>query len=413
MSAVSGLLSVANANTNDLVGEYQESILIRNAKGFNAGTTLFGLLAKLKTEPAENTDFNWFERDPVRRELYAAGTLAAPGSANLAAQSLVLSETTGSVGNAYPYLAAGHVLRNMRTGEYFLVTTDPTTNTVVVTRALNATAAQITAASFTVALNDVIVIVTMAKYEGANPVRASYEEPSILTNYIQTFNSTVELTNAFKNNKLRSDQEGPLRDRRVQALEKIAKDIEMSLFLGSKRKDTTSGSTIYMTGGIKDAVDSGAPLNALDGNGAAGVDLQTFTDWLSTFMTSGSDVKLAFGGPKSYSLISNFANQAVNGFRIMQQESVFGMNITAINTPFGELDLAMHPLFKEITSMTDSLYVVDLPHLIQKTMEPLFLEPNIQIPGQDSYKEQYRAKLGLKLTFAGAFGYAQNLQKLL
>jgi hypothetical protein len=45
-------------------------------------------------------------------------------------------------------------------------------------------------------------------------------------------------------------------------------------------------------------------------------------------------------------------------------------------------------------------------------MEPLFLEPNIQTPGQDSYKEQFRAKLGLKLRFANAFGYAQSLQKI-
>ena len=88
------------------------------------------------------------------------------------------------------------------------------------------------------------------------------------------------------------------------------------------------------------------------------------------------------------------------------------MNITVINTPIGELDLAFHPALKEIPSFTDWMFVADLAHIMQKTQEPLFLEPNIQTPGQDSYKEQFRAKLGLKLRFAEAFGYAYGLQKI-
>jgi hypothetical protein len=58
------------------------------------------------------------------------------------------------------------------------------------------------------------------------------------------------------------------------------------------------------------------------------------------------------------------------------------------------------------------MVVVDLPLLVQKTFEPLFLEPDIQLPGQDSYKEQYRAKLGLKLKFAQAFGVAFNVNSI-
>jgi hypothetical protein len=69
-------------------------------------------------------------------------------------------------------------------------------------------------------------------------------------------------------------------------------------------------------------------------------------------------------------------------------------------------------LLKEVSVYTDWLFVVDIAHVMQKTLEPLFLEPNIQTPGQDSYKEQFRAKLGLKLRFAEAFGYAYDLQKI-
>lgn len=410
MSAVAGILSIGNSNSSDLVGEYQETILIRNAKGYNVGTTLFGLMSRLKSENAENSEFNWFERDPVRREIAANGADATPPASQDEADTIVFQESIAG-GNAYPYLAAGHVLRNDSTGEFVLVTATPTTNTVSVKRAINTSDAT-TLLTYVIVDKDLWSIVTLGKSEGADPTQASYEEPDILTNYIQTYNSTVELTNAFKANKLRSDQEGPLRDRRIQALEKVSKDIELSYLFGRKRKLTASNKNQYFTGGICQGVDTGAPNNVLNGQGTSGVDLDTFLDWLQTFLTVGSDAKLGLCGPKAYAVLSTFATKAENGFRIMSQESVFGMNITAIQTPFGELDLAMHPLFKEISQYNDWMVVADLAHLNQKTQEPLFLESNIQTPGNDSYKEQYRAKLGLKLKFATAFGYAKDLQKI-
>src|SRR5205814_6238363 len=64
---------VCSSDLSDLVGEYQETILVRNAKGYNVGTTLFGLMSRLKTEEAENNEYNWFERNPTKRVIYADG----------------------------------------------------------------------------------------------------------------------------------------------------------------------------------------------------------------------------------------------------------------------------------------------------------------------------------------------------
>lgn len=412
MSAVAGILSSSNANQAldtkaDLVGEYQESILVRNSKGMNAGSTLFGLMSRLKAEPAENTEFNWFERDPVRREILVKTSNATAPTSQGQAGTIDVELTHGVGDDAWQFLAQGHVLRNQTTGEYIEITATPTTNTgISVARAINGG----TLTGYVLVSGDILAIITLGKDEGALPTRASYEEPQILTNFVQTFNSVVELTNAFKANKLRSDAAGPLKARRIQAMEKVAKDIEMSFLVGTKQRRAGQNGYEYFTGGISDAVDRSVPQNALNGLGSTGVSLATVNTWLEGFMTVGSDAKLALCGPTAYSVFSSFANQAANGFRIMNQESVFGMNITVINTPFGELDLAFHPLLKEIPSFSTWMFIADLAHVMQKTMEPLFLEPNIQTPGQDSYKEQFRAKLGLKLRFANAFGYAKNLQ---
>jgi len=437
MSAVSGLLSSASAQTNDLVGEFQETIFVRNAKGLNVGSTLFGLMAKLKTEPADNIEFNWFERNPVTRTIFSS---LAEGTGALG----TLSFDNGKGTTVTQLLAAGHILRNDRTGEYVRVTSDPDPSgfTVTVLRDVanldgdlatsDYATGGIVAATGTnpitgqaydvlgasVLLGDSWTIITLGKDEGADPTRGSYEDPETLINYIQTYNSTVHLTNAFKGQVLRSDIEGPLTDRRIQALEKIARDIEMSYLMGRKRRLTGTNGYVYLTGGLYDSLLKNAPGNILDGKGGTSlapgpyVTLAEFNDWMETFMTYGSDAKLAFCGPRAYTCISTFANSAANGYRIMQGEQVFGMHITTINTPFGELSLAYHPLLKEAVAFNSWMYVVDLPMVVQKTFEPLFLEPDIQIPGQDAYKEQYRAKLGLKLKFANAFGVAHDLTKI-
>lgn len=402
MSAIAGLLTLQNAQSNDLVGEYQEAVLVRNSKGMNAGSTLFGLMSRLKAEPADNIEFNWWERDPVRRDIYANAAATA------IATTISVDDNAVVPADVFPWLANGSIIKNERTGEFLRVTADPTTATITVSRGFAST----TAAA--ILDNDLFTIVTLAKDEGALAVRSMYDEPSLSTNYIQTYNSAVNLTNAFKNGVLRTDLEGPLRERRIQALERVANDIELSFLFGKRARVSAVNGFLYTTGGIQSVVDAaGLTSNALNGLSGTGVTLDTFKTWLASFMVYGSDMKLAFCGPTAYSVISNYANTGANGFRIMNQETVFGMNITEIITPFGILDLAFHPLMKNASNYSDWMVVVDLQHIVQKTYEPLFLEPNIQTPGQDSYQEQFRAKLGMKVKFPQAHGYAYDLQKLL
>jgi hypothetical protein len=433
MGAISGLLTLGSTNTgviynnsDEWVSEYQDTILVRNARGLNAGTSLFGLMAKLKNEPTETTEFKWFERDPVTRIVYnaqAAGTAGTVGVSGTAGDSAVMYVDDGaavaSSKGVDGLVQVGSILK-AQSGELLQVTAITTASAsngsggyrtvLAVTRGVGDGAASSCPA---IADNDKIVIVTLGKSEGGSPTTPVYEAPTTMLNYIQTFNSSIYLTNAFKASKLRTDIEGPLRERRVQALERVARDIELAYFFGRRFKTQGASGYSYYTGGIVSSIGQigTSPAQSLT-TSSGSCTLATFNDWLASFLTLGSDAKLAFAGPKAYSAISNFANSASTGFRITGQETVFGMNITEINTPFGVLSLAMHPLFKEISEYNSTMVVVDLAMIVQKVMEPLFLEPNIQTPGEDSYKEQFRAKYGLKLKFPQAFGYAADLKTI-
>lgn len=407
MAAIGGLLSTTTgASTNELVSEFQTGILTRNARGLNVGTTLFGLMSRLSNENAENNTYNWFERDPVTRIVYSKGATASA----VTATGLLFDDNGTSAASVYGILQVGVVIKNIRTGESMRITavtanaTDVSTN---VERGFDGTAANIND-------NDSWVVITMGKDEGADPAISVFETASTLTNYVQTFNASVYLTNAFKGTKLRTDIAGPLQERRIQALERICRDIEFAYFFGKPAVKTGTNGSIYYTGGIKAAVDAsaGASTNVLNGNDTSGTSLANVQNWLQSFLTVGSDSKILLAGPKTYAAFSNYANSGTNGFRITGQENVFGMNITTINTPFGALDLAMHPLFKEVSEYADWGFVVDLAMIVQKVMEPMFLEPNIQTPGKDAYQEQFRAKYGLKMKFSTAFGYCYDFSKI-
>jgi hypothetical protein len=403
MSAIAGLLSInSGPSDNEWVSEYQETILVRNAKGMNNGATLFGLMSRLKNEPAETVEFKWFERDPVSRVVYQDGAIAS----TTVTTGFDFTLTSGGTDEADGLVQVGTVLKNDNTDELVQVTAgtgNDYTAPFTVQRGFGGTT------PINVGDNNAFVIITLGQDEGDDPVESVFEKASTLTNYIQTFNSRIRIANAFKGSRLRTDIQGPLRERRVQALERVARDIELAYFLGEADQTLSGNGGRTYTSGIKEAVDTnGTTTHVLDGGTTGVVALSAVQTWLETFMTVGSENKLFMAGPKSYAAFSNFASDATNGFRITGQENIFGMNIISVLTPFGILDMAMHPLFKEISVLNDWGFVVDLSLVVQKVMEPLFLEPNIQTPGKDAYEEQFRAKLGLKLKFAEAFGYAMD-----
>jgi hypothetical protein len=219
MGAVSGLLGLVNNSggytTDELANEWQETIFVRNSRGYNVGTTLFGLMSRLDKEPSQNIEFNWFERDPVRKTLYATAAVTTTTGT-----TITFGTASGGAGtaDATNLIGPGALLINDRSKEYVLVTGSQGSGAFTVVRdALSTTGGgwNSTSQASTVGANDTYTIVTVARPEGADPVSSVYETPSTRTNYIQTYNSTVELTNAFKGSVLRSDIDGPLTDRRA------------------------------------------------------------------------------------------------------------------------------------------------------------------------------------------------------
>ncbi|MDR1190316.1 MAG: DUF5309 domain-containing protein [Verrucomicrobiales bacterium] len=403
MAVVSGILTTTNTDNQDLVGEWQSGILVRTGGNQDLGAVLFPILTKLGVEVADSHLFNWFERWPTK------ANFNAPAAAVVGATTLNFNDGQTPPTDLAPLLSKGTVLRNTRTGEYIIVTADPAGADVTVTRgALGTTAAAVTA-------GDNWALVTRSSGEDGSIRRASYENPLVLTNYLQRFDQTVRLSDLLKGNRLRSDDKGALFERRLQAAERICKDIELAFFDGKRNAVTTADGTMYLTGGVRDAVQSTAPDNLISGDATdKSIAIGDFNAWLENVMLNGTQNKIIYCGPKFYSAISHLANSAEAGFRIVGPlETLWGMHIQTIKTPHGDIDLCLHPMFKEMPSHHSSAYILDLGLVVQKTMDKLELIGNCENPEKFGTAENYRAILGLKLKNPTAFGVADNISVIL
>lgn len=421
MSAVSTFLTTSNATPNDQVGEWYEEIRIRQGRSANMNAPLLGICSRLKAEKAKSYFYNWFERDPATRNYYINNS----GSAYTSTTTILnISDVTGSTSPVWPMLNVNSVLLNTSTGEYITLVQRPTTNTIVVTRnAYNALGGGIgTGTTGGVATGQLWSLITLPRDEGGLPPRAVFEQPETLTNYVQTFGSSVFLSNYYEAGELRTDMDGPLEQNKVYALETICNDIEFAYLVGQKNAgiDPETGRNVYTTGGIKNAIDaavtegtapSACVLNCASSGNA--VTLKNFKAWLQSWLINGTERKLIFAGPLAFTALSDYANSGANGFRIMNDDGeVFGMKLYEVVTPMGSVSMAMHPLMKNSIGFQDWMFGLDLSLITQKVMEKLFYQDGIETPGQAAYQGQFRAMLGLKLEFAAAFGYATGLRTI-
>lgn len=403
MSAISGYLATLDQSTNDLVGEWQETIFIRHANGDSSGQFLAALISRMPSDNCPNAEYNWFEKDPTPRQFR---TSAAVG--NTTSEVLPVTDWEDTTADVYANFGVGAILEVGETGEYLRVSANATSNNIAVTRGFAGTTA------YNIPDNATIVLITVGAVEGADaPARAVYTLPEDIKNYCQVYNRSVEITWLNKTQALRSAQDGSLTDQHLDALDQVAKDLEFSFFKGRKSKTSIGGARAYYTGGIEEAVNIyGQPENVIDG-GTTGVSLEVFLTWIGSCLTYGSPAtKVIFAGRKAFAALSIYANSASAGFRIANESTALGMQIVDVITPFGTVSMINHPLFTEVPSYATKMFLVDLSALTTQINTPLDLLEDQAPRGAHKEAYQFYGVQGLQLKNAKAFGVATGISSI-
>ena len=356
----------------------------------NGEMPLTALLSKLASQGTDDPEFNWWEKGlPTQRTTVNNGAGYASG-----ATSIVVAD--GSI------FKAGHVVLVERTKEIIFVTVDPTANTLTVVRGKGEVAAA------AMVDTDPLYVIGTVHEEGADSPNIVTYSPTKVFNYCQIFRTSLGQTRTAKKTRLRWDRTGPYREAKREALQLHGIEMEKAFMFGQRLEETgPNGMPRRTTRGVRTFITT----NIL-------TDANTDGTWTNSDLTSawenifryGSSEKFGMAGSTAISVLTNYAKLNTNTtVNMVPTDQVYGMKITHIITPFGDLYLKNHPLMSDHPTYRKDMVVLDLPFLKYRYVDDTTFKKNVQAPGVDSSKDEFLTECGLEMWHEKAHALMTNL----
>lgn len=319
-----GLISTANLPT-DLAKKSFSAMITRLMP--NGTAPLFGLSALLKDETALNIEHGYFTKTMIFQSAQLNGAIADGVTTNF---------TVDSNSDIIP----GDLLRADTTGEVVLVTSVPSSTTLIVQRGVGSVAAA--------AIADDVVLYHIGNAFEEGSVRP--QSVSIIAtryvNYTQIFRNSWAVTKTLAAMPMIAG-DGMVAESRSDCASLHAMAIEKSLFFGQKFMGTRNGQPFHTQEGIIARVTASAPSNIVTLGATtnwtqleAALDptLQTVTD------PKTGNIRTMFLGGVARRVIHNIA-RLNSSYQIETGITSWGLQIDTIRTPRGTFEMIEHPLF--------------------------------------------------------------------
>jgi Family of unknown function (DUF5309) len=383
---------------------WRETLLLLYPNSAEAAKApLTALTSLMKEKSTDDPHFHWFTKtlDDRRVKLTAALTAVAAGTAGTLTVDPAFKPAIVVYENSVLYVE--------QTGEVLLVTADPIDSTSIqVTRGFGASTP--TAIDPAVAgTNPYALIIGSAFEEGSMPPSGVNFDPEELYNYTQIFRRTLEITRTAAKTRLRTGD--AVKEARREALEYTSVDMERAFILGRRSLSTYKGKPQRTTGGVVWQIAQAAPENIWTVPTTGSVDMNTLELKLETLFRYGSYEKMAFAGNGALLALQQIVRKNTN-YQIFANEKEYGMKITRLVTPFGELAVKVHPLFTqnaggvtagtEFTAMSNWLLILDMERLRYRylTDSDLDYQTKLEPNGLDGMQSGYLAECGIEIEFA-------------
>lgn len=392
--SILGLRDTSNFVTNQRPENWRQTLLLLQPNGKMPLTALTSLM---KEESTDDPVFHWWEKELDDRRL-KLGESPDSSTGNAA-------WTVDNTFKSAKIVKAGDVLMVEQTGEYVRVAADPTADDeVTVTRAVAGTSA--TAFTYTSAgVNPYLVVVGSAFEEGSLAPSGVNYDPVEKSNYTQIFRSALEMTRTAQKTRLRTGDQ--VKEAKRECLEYIGIDMERAFWFGKKQATTLNGRPIRYTAGVVPQITAGAASNVIASGGL--IDLNWVEENMEKIFRVGSSEKLAIGSNIPLMAIQQ-AVRKNSQYNIQSGVSEFGMKVTRLVSPFGELVFKTHPLFNQMRGGTtasvdflgiaNNLYVLDAEGLRYRYIDDLKYEKDLTAVGLDGMKSGYIAECGIELHHA-------------
>ena len=379
MAAIQGLRGTGQFTTDFRPTNYRELFTLLEPNGT---APLQALLAMTSSEGTDDPKYNHFRDELPNR------TIVVNGALNSSATTLTFDNDSDDEG----FIVKGTVIHNHTTGENLLVTADANTsaNTVAISRGFGGS----TAAA--VADDEVLSIAGFADQEGGTAPTAISFDPTTDYNYTQIFKTAVQVTGTLQNTYLRTgDKE---QEQLTKALKLHMGDIERAFFFGTRAEaNGSTASPTRSTGGLMSLI-----TNITDCASATATTNKMTEKEFDRFLVEdifafGSNEKIAFAGPRC---ISNMMEIGKNRWQPTQIDNAYGVAFTRYTTFAGDLLVYMHPMFRQISALSQEMIILDMNHLNYRYMNgrDTQLIRDVQSNDFDGVKHMYMSECGLEMT---------------
>lgn len=388
---IQGLRDTTNFVTDQRPKNWRETILLLYPNGKAPLTAMTSLMKSKSTDDAE---FNWWEKLKPSQRLALSASIT-----NVAVTFTVASGARG--------LGVGHILRMEQTEELVRVSAAPTNDTTItVTRGFGSVAG--TAITLGAGVNPNFHVVGTVFEEGSSAPSGINYDPTKRFNYTEIFRNTLEMTRTASKTRLRTGD--AVKEAKRECLELHSCEMEKAFIFGNKKETTINSKPARMTGGIIEYIDAGNVATLSGGN----LSLALLEDHLEKAFRFGSSEKMAFLGNRAMLTIQR-AVRKNSDYQLMQGQKEFGMNVSRLVSPFGELVIKTHPLFNEITSGSDYaavdswMLIVDQTELSYRHVDDTTFQSKLQDNGLDSMQSGYLTEAGLEIHHPTAHYLLKNL----
>jgi hypothetical protein len=375
---IQGLRHTGNFEANQRPQNWREAILYLNPNGM---APLTGLTSQMAERGTDDPQFSWFEKVLQTQRFALTANLGTTGDLVVASGALTLK--------------AGHIIRIEHSGEIVRVPTDPVVDTIIpVQRGFSGTTA---ATVLFASQNPNVHVIGTAHEEGsAAPTGINYE-PVRRFNYTQIFRNTLEMTRTASKTRLRTGD--GVKEAKRECLELHSIEMEKAFFWGRAFETTLAGKPIRTTGGVISYIPVGNVVNNADGT----FNMLELEGWLKRIFDFGSTEKMAFLGNQALAAINQCVRRN-SSYNIQSGVKEYGMSVTRMICPFGELMLKTHPLFNQITDATyntadTSMTVLDMKNIRYVSLEgsDTKYQQDLAENGLDGMKSGYITECGLEV----------------
>jgi len=433
----------------DYFYSHRRQILHQYPKG---GAPLTGLMSMMPEEPVSNFQFVWYEKvyhsptTKLRGTNPLTSTAPTTGDAddgtNLANGAVAVSTTVYMKVESTVDFRPGYIIEIQGTNAariQFWVTavtrgaTVPSEKGYLTLKPVRA----YTAAATDDTAGDVVRALGTAMGEGASGAGITplgFKRPYAVQNQVQIFRTPFSFSGSVLQQGLKYDKTGPYKERAKDAVVEHMTSIERQIIWGRRSTTTRSAltagdedETVRTFSGIIEFLelwDAGSTGLTIDGatyapyyfkgpstsdadddkriieNASGTLTYKKFMQWaerIGRYHTSKTNEKLIVCGSGAIIAANEMLRQN-SSFQVKEGQTIYGLDITTIITPFGKFHLMTHPLFNEDFLYRNWMLFLDIWSLKYRYLQgrDTRLLKMRQNPGDDRRKDEYLTECGIE-----------------